>query len=113
MSVYEDVNYKRENVVDGYNLCMKDYIDLEKMIASGSGAMEQQAFLLSRFFKISLERVEKIDSRLISLMSNEMNEYLLSVEKEEGSDLLKNEIEKIKKTGKIEPIDNRFDILDL
>lgn len=57
-------------------LTLQDYIDLEELIKSGAGEIEQQSFLLSRFYELDIDIIKKIDIRFTKLMTNEMNDYI-------------------------------------
>ena len=45
-------------------LTLQDYIDLEQLIKEGAGNFEQQTFLLSRYWELSLDHIKNIDIRL-------------------------------------------------
>ena len=99
-------------------LTLQDYIELEQLIKEGSGEFEQQTFLLSRFYGLTLDHIKKIDIRLINLMMNEMQKYVdkKEISEKEIKDEIKQLCKKIDKDhdeGKHDSIEDRFDILDL
>lgn len=94
-------------------LTIKDYIDYEKLENSGAGTVELQSFLISRYFKIELEDVLKIDIGLLKDFSAEIELYFKSIERKDKIDIGK-EIERIKSQVKVKKqITNRSEILDL
>ena len=99
-------------------LTLQDYIELEQLIKENAGEFEQQSFLLSRYYDLSLDHIKKIDIRLINLMLIDMNKYVekTQMSKEEIDSELKKLTKKIKKDreeGKYDSTENRFGILDL
>ena len=99
-------------------LTLQDYIELEQLIKENAGDFEQQSFLLSRLYDLSLDHIKKIDIRLINLMLIDMNKCIKKthMSKEE----IDNELEKLtekmnkdRKEGKDDSIENRFGIMDL
>lgn len=99
-------------------LTMQDYIDLEKLTNQGAGTIEQQAFLLSRFYDVKLEYIKKLDTRITTRMSEVMEKVL---EEKPTSEFIEEDMKRvfIKKTKEQdqkqekESIQDRSEILDL
>ena len=96
-------------------LTFKDYIDLEKLMAEGKSPLEQQCFLLSRYYNLSLEQIKNMDMSVINSMMKELEKY---IERTNNLDLnerdLNNEIREIKKEdNKKDRVNDRSEILDL
>jgi len=85
------------------------------MIKQGAGDKEQQVFLLSCFYGLSIKAVNNIDIRLIELMIKDMHEYLYDNKiTEEEIDFELKLVKKIEEgEEESEGVEDRFGIMDL
>ena len=90
---------------------MKDFIDVERLARQGSSHLEQDAFILSRYFGKTVGEILALDARMINIMMEEVNTYVNTAHDEYDRGMLKKEFEK--QINLNEEIDNRFEILDL
>jgi len=92
-------------------LTIKDFVDVEIMAGKGSSYLEQNAFILSRYFGHPIETILAQDARMINIMMEEVDKYVKSTHNKDDREILKQEFKET--IDKEEEIDNRFDILDL
>ena len=87
-------------------LTMQDYIDLASIQRRGASDLEQQSFLLSRFYKIPVDEIRKKDMEEIASLSADLTSYLAKME------LPSSPIKNVKEEEN-EKIENRAEILDI
>jgi len=97
--------------ITAYKLTLKDMIEYERLSKTGSSSLEMQTFLLSRYYRIPLDDLQKIEYNVVCQMVTRLNKYMAKTEAEMNEELIEAEIKRA--TNNDEEIEDRFNILDL
>ena len=95
---------------EDYFLSTQDIIDWHDSNAGWAVGLNEQIFLMSRFYKIPLEDIKKLEYKYTMILMKKLEEYMTDIENHEAS--YSEALKAIKRTTK-NKTKNRFDILDI